>query len=93
MCRWREKERMTKAGKGRGLEEEEEDDREKRRQTLTSLFVLSTEKAHSWFRPECNTALSHSSSAKCPWRQMPQTMQYYTGLIVFHHLYFSGHEM
>lgn len=69
-------------------------DREKRRQALTSLFVLSSENAHSWFRPECNTALCLTAApAKCPWRQMPQTMQYYTGLIVFHHLYLPGHEM
>lgn len=41
----------------------------------------------------CVVLLFHSSPAKCPWRQMPQTMLYYTRLIVFHHLYFSRHEM
>ena len=61
---------MTKEGEGRVLEEEEEEeeeeDREKRRQTLTSLFVLSSENAHSWFTPECNTALCYCLRAALP---------------------------
>ena len=58
---------MTKEGEGGVLEEEEEEeDREKRRQTLTSLFVLSSENAHSWFTPECNTALCYCLRAALP---------------------------
>lgn len=45
-----------------GLEEEK---REKRRQTPSSPFVLS-ENTHSWFRPECNTALCYCLTAALP---------------------------